>query len=462
MVLVEGASLVSFFYGKLALPILVATGLAVLWVSIKNPEWGIYILFGELFFGSRGRLIEHGFLSLRLTIFVAVFLGWVIREVQSSKFKVQSYKAKFKSSEIPFSYWLLLLIIVISAIHGWFVGNGIKNVFLDANGYLYLAILPVVFSVIKTRQQLENILKILGAALVIVALKTLVIFAWFANCLPGVANVYRWVIERDIGEITGTDCTAARIFMQSQFWALMGLFIFGAAYFFEKSKWLLISAAVFSVIMSLSRSFWLGAIAGFIFAGTFLLFYYKIPFWKIFKFGLILIFIAGLELGVVYAIAKLGGGTLSASVTSRIDNPADEAAGGARLRLLPELWREIKESPVIGKGFGEEVTYKSFLPDRVRLDNPDGEITSYAFEWSYLDTWLKIGFVGLTVYLIFVWQILIKGWKALSTADAPSVNLGLLAGLVCLVVLNITTPFLNHPLGIGYLILAFVNFATNE
>ena len=37
-------------------------------------------------------------------------------------------------------------------------------------------------------------------------------------------------------------------------------------------------------------------------------------------------------------------------------------------------------------------------------------------------------------------------------------NLGILSGLVALAVLNVTTPYLNHPLGIGYLILALASF----
>lgn len=167
-----------------------------------------------------------------------------------------------------------------------------------------------------------------------------------------------------------------------------------------------------------------------------------------------MILIAALEIAVIFALTKLGGSGISQTVGSRLQNPTTEAAGGARLKLLPELWKEIEESPVIGQGFGKQVTYSSFLPDRIAQGNPEGQITSYAFEWGYLDMWLKIGAVGLAIYLLFLGQIFWRVWKI------P--NLGVLGGLVALVALNITSPYLNHPLGIGYVILSFLSLRDYE
>ena len=98
------------------------------------------------------------------------------------------------------------------------------------------------------------------------------------------------------------------------------------------------------------------------------------------------------------------------------------------------------------------------MPDRVTRENPDGEITTYAFEWGYLDTLLKIGALGLIIYLLFIARIIWLGVQKFEIRNSKFETLGLLTGLIALLALNITTPYLNHPLGIGYLILAIVSF----
>ena len=449
MVAAEILSLLAFKFPVLQLPFLIISGIAALVISFHNLEWGIYILFGELFFGSRGHLLEYNFgfitLSLRLVIFSSVFAAWLIKAIKSRKSKVESQSQKFN-----ILYGVLLAVIGFGIVNGLLRHNGLGNVFNDANAYLYLLIAPAVLSVIKSRKQVENLLDILAAAIVVIAAKTLILFFWFTFALPGVATAYHWIISQDFGEITGDVGKASRVFMQSQFFALMGLFIFALR---EKKNWVVISAAILSIIMSLSRSFWLGLIAGGIFAFIMLLGYYRVNFKSVMTLGFKIALIAALEIGILLGIGSLGGGFADA-VSSRGGNPATEAAGGARPLLLPELWKEVKEFPILGAGFGETVTYKSFLPDRITPKNPDGEITSYAFEWGYLDVALKAGILGLIIYLFFIVVIFERGWGNFQT-------LGFLSALVALLALNITTPYLNHPLGIGYLILAAAAFKTD-
>src|SRR3990167_8119234 len=80
MIAAEGVSLLSFMYPVLSLPLIILAGAATFFITLKNAEWGIYLLFGELFFGSRGHLLEYdiGFMSvsLRLVIFAVVFFGF--------------------------------------------------------------------------------------------------------------------------------------------------------------------------------------------------------------------------------------------------------------------------------------------------------------------------------------------------------------------------------------------------
>ncbi|MBI4050000.1 MAG: O-antigen ligase family protein [Candidatus Doudnabacteria bacterium] len=484
MLLLEGVSLLAFVWPVLALPLLMVVAAAVFVLAWRRPEFGIYLLFGELFIGSRGHLLEYKFLSLRVVVFMAVFLAWASNVILSIAKNLKAENRFFglwpQNDGLGWKYSILLIAIGWGIANGALRGNSLSNIFYDANGYLYLLILPAVISVIKSREQIEKLLQILAAAIIVIALKTLTLFLWFTFGWPGVATLYHWVMARDIGEITGEVGSASRIFMQSQFWALMGIFIFipftlpsplpsregnqenNSSPLVGEVRWGVIIAAIFSVIFSLSRSFWLGGTAGAVFLVAMLLFYFRERFMKVLRLSAMLIFIALVAVGFLSAVGALAGA--SVTVASRSGNPAAEAAGGARLLLLPELLAEIREAPIFGKGFGELVSYKSYLPDRVRPDNPDGTITAYAFEWGYLDTALKVGALGLIIYLLFVGHIFAKGWKAVQIQNSKfkMQNLGVLSGLVALLVLNITTPYLNHPLGIGYLLFAILNFKNFE
>ena len=135
-------------------------------------------------------------------------------------------------------------------------------------------------------------------------------------------------------------------------------------------------------------------------------------------------------------------------LSERAGKISGEAGVSSRWNLLPPLLREIKQAPLLGKGFGATVTYKTQDP-RVLEQNPSGEYTTYAFEWGYLDIWLKLGLIGLLVYIALLGKIFIEGIKT----SYKLLCISLLSGLVMIMVTSFFSPYLNHPLGIGYVIL---------
>lgn len=454
MVAAEAVSLLAYLYPVLSAPLLLAVFLGTLVLALKNPRWGIYLLFGEVFLGSKGHLLAANVgpivFSLRLAIFAAVFLAWAAVLLGNL---AQNFPRSFRG--LPWLYWVLVAAVGLGAVHGSLGGNGVANVFLDANAYLYLGILPSVWLAYRERAELDNLLDILAAAVIVLGAQTAVLFVWFTYALPGVATVYHWTLDQGIGEITGNVGSASRVFLQAQFYSVMGLFVFGLHKRpYQKT---IVALAVVSIILGFSRSFWLGIAGG----GAFLL---AVMLWRFRSYGLVILrlgvtvlLIAILEVGLLYAAVSGSRNALSAAVTSRISDPTQEAAGSARLLLLPELLAGIRQSRLAGKGFGAQITYSSYLPDKITPQNPEGKITSYAFEWGYLDIWLKLGLLGLLIYLFFIARIFRRGFDLLGGQDDRLV-LGLLAGLMALLVLNLTTPYLNHPLGIGYLLLALGTF----
>ncbi|MFH1187477.1 MAG: hypothetical protein V1688_01290, partial [bacterium] len=146
-----------------------------------------------------------------------------------------------------------------------------------------------------------------------------------------------------------------------------------------------------------------------------------------------------------------------------------DAATSSRWELLNALKPKIMEFPtfLVGSGFGSMVTYKSSDP-RILAADPSGSYTTYAFEWGYLDICLKLGIIGLAVYLALIFTLFFQGldylkkdnWKIEN--DESRLILGLLLGLIIVCVIHCFTPYLNHPLGIGYLLLCAVVFDVSD
>ena len=109
----------------------------------------------------------------------------------------------------------------------------------------------------------------------------------------------------------------------------------------------------------------------------------------------------------------------------------------------------VQSYPILGSGFGTTVTYISNDP-RVREVSRTGEYTTYAFEWGWLDIWLKMGVIGLIGLLGLLGYL---GRIFYRKAASNPLALAGLAVLVALAAINVFTPYLNHPLGLGMLIL---------
>ena len=109
------------------------------------------------------------------------------------------------------------------------------------------------------------------------------------------------------------------------------------------------------------------------------------------------------------------------------------------------MLKSIKEEPLLGHGFGKEITYFTSDP------RSKGEYTTFSFEWGWLDQIVKVG-IGL-VWILIIWIIRIYYLAFQQLKDKPVIVLSLMSGLTALVIIHIFSPYLNHPLGLGFLML---------
>jgi len=454
--------------GKIAFWLILGlTGLVAFW----RLDIALWVVLAELVVGSKGYLFSGNVgsfsASIRLGLFCVVIAVWLITRL--TKHQVRFFKSKL-------FWWYAIFLGAL----GWGIVNALirhhpaKNIFLDVNGFLYLGLIFVFYEVITDRKKIATAIEIILAGLTAVAIKTLVLLLIFASQVSFLPSLYRWVRDTRVNEITLISHNFYRVFSQSQIYCLFGailiLVILTLAVGREGLKKhraliILYVLATTTILISYSRSLWLSLAVTLIFVAVIFVrtYHYRLKGIVVFGGAVIGIFIA--EIGCVYLLvnapqwlkARGGGVSLSTLVEERIGD-TNEVALQSRWNLITPLGQEIWKSPILGQGFGSEVTYLSKDPRIVA--NTGGLYKTYSFEWGYLDLALKLGLIGLTIYALFLFQLFRIGIQAYRKNENGEriFILGLLLALVSLLITHATTPYLNHPLGLGFIMVCAVIF----
>lgn len=421
---------------------------AALTMTLIKLEYGLSLVLAELFVGGKGHLFTIDFdgisLSIRISLFLVIIAVWLVQ-------KIKTRQLPAVKKLIPF--YLLLAAITIGLVNGWY-HNSAAKMFFDFNAWIYFALAPVILDILKDKKVTENLLQILTAATTYLALKTIGILILFASHITGMGGIfYQWVRNSGVGEITYMSGTIFRVFLQSQMYLMIGFFIILFLFLASQNKGstkvavatgLYLYLVSFALMISQSRSYWVGMLVGTAALLALAFHYLKLD---IKKLGLTLLILASFIWSQTFLLQLITFNFAGNIVSQRFANLEAEAAGLSRLNQLQPLSNAILQQPIFGYGFGKELTYISTDP-RIVKQHPDGVYTTYAFEWGYLDIWLKLGLFGLVSYIVLIYFItrdIIKNPQPL--------QLGMLLGLIALLATNIFSPYLNHPLGIGYILL---------
>lgn len=464
ILLVELLSFTAYFLPEIQVYLLAASFLAAFLLSLSSLKLGLALALVELVIGSKGHLFSadiFGFsLSLRLVIWAALMLASFIFIIR------QGFLKSWRQFGRSYYFWLPLLafsaFIILAFIQGLARGHGLGDIFSDGNAWFYLSLIIPLLLVGGVREEKERqvFLKIFFLASIFLSLKTLILLFIFSHNLSFMPDVYLWVRRSGVGEITAMGGGWQRIFIQSQIYAPIAFFLTLWPLILKKvenKKEVFLALAKLSlflavIIVSMSRSFWLGfglsaLIIGLLCCRRTWTFYRRA---LLYSLGALLGAALIIIVVVKFPFPNPQAGLSAEALAARLELSGGEAALASRWALLPNLWQEIKKAPFLGQGFGATVGYYSQDP-RVLAQSPDGWYRSYAFEWAYLDTWLKMGILGLAVYLAWIFSLLfllLREAFLKSSAFAWS----LAASLLFLIIVNIFTPYLNHPLGLGFLL----------
>ena len=466
----------------------------VLLLSLRNIEWGVLIAFVDLLVSSFGHLFKLDLGPLQMTMRVGIFFSiqiayntmlithflreWTGKYPLFEKLHAFFQKGLHDSVILtsffkgPYFYpnWAIFAAIVLGFVMGLVNGNSLRDIFKDMDAYVVFAYFPIMWAGLASRESRLRLYNVFAASMSYLAAQTLIVLFIFAHRLQGPMRVlYLWIRDARIGEITLITNDFYRIFFQSYIYALVAIFIFAVFFIIQKSThyklkeksdqyifWLYVISAIM-LLVSFSRSFWFGgAVAVCVFAVALVIL--KVPWSLIWRGALKMLGGFVVALAIVIAVVnfpfpKKGPSILIADLLgNRALSLFGEAAATSRWTLLPILWNEVMRDPILGSGFGKTITYKTDDP-RYLAEDPTGMRKTYAFEWGYLDMWLKMGVLGLFAFGWLMWRILSIGWLQLRQSLTP-ISFGVWLGLIALLGAHFFTPFLNHPLGIGIIIFA--------
>ena len=442
-------------------------------LTIHKLEYGLLILLAELFIGSKGYLFyfEYGgtVISIRIAFWLIIMAVWLVMAMDKY---IKNSRTNFKLADF-YPFVILFIFIIWGLANGFINYNEFNNIFFDFNGWLYFTLIFPFLNVIKEQQNIVNIFQILAASILWLSFKTFfILFAFSHNLIGLISELYYWVRDTGVGEITKMQGGFYRIFFQSQIFVLIGLFwlLFYIINYVKNKKSFLKDKIFYGlffifclfqsvILISFSRSFWLGLASGFFISCFIIAWQYG---FKKMLMAACLLFVSGvISTGLIVGIVKfpypdaLGGFSTTELLSERASKFTGEAAVSSRWNLLPILWEKIISAPFMGHGFGATVTYKSSDP-RIIDTTVDGDYTTYAFEWGWLDIWLKLGILGFLFYIILIFDIIYRGIKILKNNNSDWIVAGTIIGLAVIAAVNIFSPYLNHPLGIGYLMLGYI------
>lgn len=449
---VAGLSWLSYVWLEARTWITVSVLLVVFIVACYRLLFGVAAVLAELVIGSQGYLlgITSPNISLRLGLFTVIGCAaiiWMIRDRRIALLYTRYWK------------WYLAIVCVygIAAATALWHGNHLINLFLDMNGYLYIAMIIPFTQAIRTPTDLQKLFSVFWAGVTLLIIETIAILFVFSHQVAFqyyLPDLYRWLRDFRLAEITMQENNFTRIFFQSHLYVLFG-FIAASLQLITKHTHRVITVLAFGatlllLFISYSRSFWVATVLVIVLLAG--LAYRQHLFWKYIGYVVSSSVIGyAIVLGIIN-VPILGSGAavdIGSLFVDRTSDVTSDVGGGSRIALLKPLTRAAFQHPLLGSGFGTTVTYATKDP-RALQTSSNGVYTTYAFEWGYLDLWLKLGLVGTIVYISILAALALRLWYERQQLLAFIACVGVIAvGMV-----HLFTPYLNHPLGLSWVILA--------
>ncbi|NQV11803.1 O-antigen ligase family protein [Candidatus Uhrbacteria bacterium] len=442
-----------------------ASLILLVFIANKSPEWLFPIAMAEIIATSNGHSFNTVLFGVSVGLRIAIFAVLVI----ASGIKL----VRKRENPIPHRYRivsiLLVAVVIYGAILGLLNGNGMRNLYLDANGYLAIGYIFAAWIWVRNADSRRQLFQAVGAGILWIAIKTLLFLFMFGHLHPKTLDpIYKWIRDTRLGEVTLQGGNIYRIFLQSQ-WFLVPAMLTTAAYIWlaERSREtgvrVLFMITFAAILASLSRSFWVALVVTVPILAVAVLrwsgwkkFVNKIPDFAAVKIGTV----AMLWVIIAIPIYQSTNFSFFSDLFSGRATGVSDVAIDSRQSLLTPMIDAVIDSPATGYGLGSTLTYNTSDPRWID-DHETNIVETYAFEWGWLDIWIKFGILGVFALLWLAFLITQDLWQ-LFRIDKPRrwLHLSLLLSLIGIYVVHFFSPYLNHPIGWGTIaiIIALIPF----
>lgn len=425
--------------------------LSALIFAIWKIEYGFCFLLAEFFIGHEGLFFEFADISIRLALFLMLMVVWGIKFLKEKERKTV-FKNFFKDPGLIIL--LILFFFILLAFLQGLIRNDFSLAFKDFINYAYLFLIFPLIGFFQKKDLWKNIFTLAKGAIIGISILTLILFILSAT---GVVQVhdhfYWWWRGTVIGKITDAGNNFFRIVTPAHL-LVLPFFMVCLGFLLRKkikprAKKIFLGLTLLTsliLVLNFSRAYFLGIFAG-------LLFFKKDINWsKWLKIVFLVFIILMVEFVAIFGIVsggKIGEGfNIFTGRIETIAQPEKEASSLTRMNILPKLLEEIKKAPFFGQGLGSTITIFDVTTNQ--------EKTTFHLDWGYLEMWREIGLVGLVSYGLLIFYIFYFSFKKMRKMKKDSKErrliLGLLAGLISLMVTNLTAPVLFHSLGIFYFV----------
>ncbi|OGL61767.1 hypothetical protein A3C09_01925 [Candidatus Uhrbacteria bacterium RIFCSPHIGHO2_02_FULL_47_44] len=450
------------YFSHTSLFILGLLGLATAFVTFRRLEYGLAIAFLELLSNAHGFILYDSIggmrISARMVIFIGVFFGWGIALLLR--------RASLRLRDTRYAPFVLLaLAILIGGIIG-LTRRSLTEVFQDGNAYLYLLYLIPILNVSWDSLKQRVALQMLAAATIFTTAISLFILYAFTHLSQSFLRVI-YVYLRDIrfAEMTHIGMGMYRIFEQTQVFAIVfGLILLERQFRIQnkQDRWLsigLLSCVFISIFIGMSRSFLFGLLPALLILVAWLFIGLKVSLrnW-LHGIGLMIASMA-IAAGLIYATVifpfphtRAAGEYLTGVFGERASGT--DVAVSSRWNLLYPMLDLIKSDPILGNGFGQTVTFITDDP-RIRAILPDGSWTTTSMEWGWLELWLKMGILAPLGFLA-IFAYVTYASSRMFRSDKAWIGVWILSFMTFLYFTHFFSPYLNHPIGIGLVLLAVI------
>ena len=412
----------------------------------KNPKWSFYLLLGELLLAGSGHYAQIFGISIRSSLLILFILLIFFDKLE----KISSYIKENLNKKILIIIAVVFTVIGLATINGLIQGHGI-NAIRDAIPFAYLILIWPIAHLFQKIEDSEGFIRLIIVFIIGTSIFSLITLFLFSSGLVELQEpFYKWFRDINLGKITPKGDGFFRIVEPSHLLLTPIILIISSLLMREEKHhymwWTLLTLTFITFVLNFSRSYILALAIGYIV----LLYKHNWKRWlKVISISIgkaVAIFV------ILHLLASAGTSTglgLLEYRVSSIAEPETEKSAATRMMILPGIQKKITERPLFGHGLGSKVTFTNTRNYTKK--------TTAEYDWGYFEMIAEFGILGTMILLGAILALMYKLFnKIQKLQDYQDLHIGLLAGLVALGVINLTSPALFHLYGILYIVFVTV------